>query len=37
MCNTGSHESIDFAGLAMSVHRVLEINGQLPADRKIRV
>ena len=37
MCNTGSHESIDFACLAMAVHRILEINDELPANRKIRV
>ncbi len=37
MCNQGSYESIDFACLAQSVRRILEVNRQLPEDRKIRV
>jgi hypothetical protein len=37
MCNTGTLESVDFACLAESVMRILEVNRQLPPDRKIRV
>ncbi|GFO81824.1 MAG: hypothetical protein A49_14510 [Methyloceanibacter sp.] len=37
MCGSGTYESIDFGCLALSVRRILEINAQLPADRKIRV
>lgn len=37
MCSSGTYESIDFACLAKGVRRVLEINSQLPEDRKIRV
>jgi hypothetical protein len=37
MCSSGTHESIDFACLAESVYRVLEINKQLLAERQIRV
>jgi hypothetical protein len=37
MCNKGSYETIDFGCLAKSVYRVIEINDQLPSDRKIRV
>jgi subtilisin family serine protease len=37
MCHEGSYESIDFSCLAQSVYRVLEINKELPEDRKIRV
>ena len=38
MCNTtNTHEGNDFACLAQSVYRVLEINKTLPEDRKIRV
>jgi hypothetical protein len=37
MCNKGSYETIDFGCLAKSVHRIIEINSQLPSDRKIRV
>ena len=37
MCNTGTYESVDFACLAQSIRRILEINQQLPRDRKIRV
>jgi hypothetical protein len=32
----GSYETIDFAYLARSIRRILEVNRQLPADRKIR-
>ena len=37
MCNTGTYELIDFACLAKSVRRVVEINQLLPVERKIRV
>jgi hypothetical protein len=37
MCSSGTYESIDFACLAASVRRILEVNRGLPADRKIRV
>jgi len=37
MCSSGTHESVDFACLAQSVRRVLEVNEELPAGRKIRV
>jgi subtilisin family serine protease len=37
MCNQGTYESIDFACLAKSVRRILEINRSLPVGRKIRV
>jgi subtilisin family serine protease len=37
MCNQGTYESIDFACLARSVRRIIEINDSLPADGKIRV
>lgn len=37
MCSQGTYESNDFACLAKSVRRVIEINKGLPADRKIRV
>jgi hypothetical protein len=37
MCYSSSSESVDFACLAESVYRVLEINKDLPDGRKIRV
>ena len=37
MCNLGTFESNNFACLAKSVLRIIEINRQLPSDRKIRV
>jgi hypothetical protein len=37
MCSQGTYESNDFACLAKAVRRIIEINAQLPADRKIRV
>jgi subtilisin family serine protease len=37
MCHPVSIESIDFSCLAKSVRRIIEVNSQLPADRKIRV
>ncbi len=37
MCSKGSYETIDFGCLAKSVYRIIEINNQLPSDRKIRV
>ena len=37
MCGTGTYESVDFSCLAQSVRRILEVNKQLPTDRKIRV
>jgi hypothetical protein len=37
MCSAGTYESIDFACLAQSVRRILEVNRQLPEGRKIRV
>ncbi len=37
MCSSGSYESIDFSCLAESMRRVIQINKQLPSDRKIRV
>jgi hypothetical protein len=38
LCNTrGSYESNDYSCLAKSVRRIIEINRQLPTDRKIRV
>jgi hypothetical protein len=37
MCSQGTYESNDFACLAKSVLRIIEVNRQLPADRKIRV
>jgi len=37
MCSTGTYDSIDFSCLANSVRKVLEINQQLPQERKIRV
>jgi hypothetical protein len=37
MCSQGTYESNDFACLAKSVRRIIEINKSLPADRKIRV
>jgi subtilisin family serine protease len=37
MCSQGTYESNDFACLAKSVLRIIEINRQLPSDRKIRV
>jgi hypothetical protein len=36
MCANGGYETVDFACLAKSVRRIIEINNQLPADRKIR-
>ena len=36
-CSQGSYETIDFACLAQSVTRILEVNKTLPQDRKIRV
>jgi hypothetical protein len=37
MCSQGTYESNNFACLAKAVRRIIEINLQLPADRKIRV
>jgi subtilisin family serine protease len=37
MCSQGTYESNDFSCLAKSVRRIIEINRQLPPDRKIRV
>jgi Subtilase family. len=37
LCYQGTQESVDFSCLAKSVRRIIEINQQLPADRKIRV
>lgn len=37
MCSMGTYESVDFACLAKSVRRIVEINRMLPTDRKIRV
>jgi len=37
MCYSSSSETVDFACLAESVYRVLEINEELPDGRKIRV
>ena len=37
MCSQGSYETVDFSCLANSIRRILEINGRLPPDRKIRV
>jgi hypothetical protein len=37
ICNQGTYESNDFSCLAKSVRRIIEINRQLPPDRKIRV
>ncbi len=37
MCSQGTYETIDFGCLANSVRQIIEINRQLPADRKIRV
>ncbi len=36
-CSEGTYETVDFACLAKGVRRILEINRQLPAERKIRV
>lgn len=36
MCSQGTYESVDFACLAKSVRRIIEINKDLPVDRKIR-
>lgn len=36
-CSEGTYETVDFACLAKGVWRILEINRQLPAERKIRV
>jgi hypothetical protein len=37
MCATAGYETIDFSCLAKSVRRIIEINNQIPKDRKIRV
>ena len=37
LCGTGTYESVDFACLAQSVRRILDMNTQLPKDRRIRV
>lgn len=37
MCSDGTYESNDYACLAKSVRRIIEINESLPAGRKIRV
>ncbi|HEU0297242.1 MAG TPA: S8/S53 family peptidase [Anaerolineales bacterium] len=37
MCSQGTYESVDFACLAKSVRRIIEINEGLPSTRKIRV
>jgi subtilisin family serine protease len=37
MCSQGTYESNDFSCLAKSVLRIIEINSQLPSERKIRV
>lgn len=37
MCSQGTYESVDFACLAKSVRRIIEINKDLPASRRIRV
>jgi hypothetical protein len=37
MCVTQGYETIDFSCLAKAVRRIIEVNQQLPTDRKIRV
>ncbi len=37
VCGSGTRESLDFSCLARAVRRIVEVNKQLPSDRKIRV
>ena len=37
MCSEGTYETNDFACLAKSIRRIIEINKSLPTERKIRV